>query len=37
MLNERFTDAAANALWSRTEVVWGLFSVPDRLSASWAT
>ena len=31
MLNERFTDAAANALWSRTEVVWGLFSVPDRL------
>ena len=31
VLNERFTDAAANALWSRTEVVWGLFSVPDRL------
>jgi SAM-dependent methyltransferase len=31
VLNERFTDAAANAMWSRTEVVWGLFSVPDRL------
>jgi SAM-dependent methyltransferase len=31
VLNERFTDAAASALWSRTEVVWGLFSVPDRL------
>jgi SAM-dependent methyltransferase len=31
VLNERFTGAAANALWSRTEVVWGLFSVPDRL------
>jgi SAM-dependent methyltransferase len=31
VLNERFTHAAADALWSRTEVVWGLFSVPDRL------
>jgi SAM-dependent methyltransferase len=31
VLNERFTDAAADTLWSRTEVVWGLFSVPDRL------
>jgi SAM-dependent methyltransferase len=31
VLNERFTAAAADALWSRTEVVWGLFSVPDRL------
>ena len=31
VLNERFTDAAADALWSRTEVVWGLFAVPDRL------
>jgi len=31
VLNERFTDAAADTQWSRTEVVWGLFSVPDRL------
>ena len=31
VLNERFTDAAADALWSRTDVVWGLFAVPDRL------
>ena len=31
VLNERFTDAAADALWSRTEMVWGLFSVPERL------
>jgi SAM-dependent methyltransferase len=31
VLNERFTDAAADALWSSTEVVWGLFAVPDRL------
>ncbi len=31
VLNERFTDAAAEPLWSRTEVVWGLFAVPDRI------
>jgi len=31
VLNERFTDAAAGTLWSRTEVVWGLFSIPERL------
>ena len=31
MLNERFTDAVADTLWSRAEVVWGLFSVPDRV------
>jgi SAM-dependent methyltransferase len=31
VLNERFTDAAAEALWSRSEVVWGLFAVPDRV------
>jgi SAM-dependent methyltransferase len=30
ILNERFTDAAADAQWSRTEVVWGLFAVPDQ-------
>ncbi len=31
VLNERFTASAADALWSTTDVVWGLFSVPDRL------
>jgi SAM-dependent methyltransferase len=31
VVNERFTDAAAEALWSRPEIVWGLFAVPDRL------
>jgi SAM-dependent methyltransferase len=31
VLNERFTASAAYAMWSRTEVVWGMFSVPDRL------
>lgn len=31
ILNERFTDAAAEALWSRTDPVWGLFAVPDRI------
>lgn len=31
VLNERFTDAAAEPLWSSTEVVWGLFAVPDRI------
>jgi SAM-dependent methyltransferase len=30
ILNQRFTDAAADAQWSRTEVVWGLFAVPER-------
>lgn len=30
-MNERFTDAAADGLWSSPEVVWGLFAVPDRL------
>lgn len=31
VLNERFTGAAAEPLWSSTEVVWGLFAVPDRI------
>jgi SAM-dependent methyltransferase len=30
VVNERFTDAAAEALWSSPEVVWGLFGMPDR-------
>jgi SAM-dependent methyltransferase len=30
VVNERFTDAAADERWARTEVVWGLFAVPDR-------
>lgn len=30
VVNERFTDAAAEDLWSRPEVVWGLFAVPER-------
>jgi SAM-dependent methyltransferase len=30
VLNERFTDAAAEAMWTRPEMVWGLFAVPER-------
>src|SRR3954451_16034336 len=30
VMNERFTDAAAEELWSRPSVVWGLFEVPER-------
>ena len=30
VLNERFTDAAAEERWTRTEIVWGLFSTPER-------
>lgn len=30
VVNERFTDAAAETLWSAPEIVWGLFAVPDR-------
>jgi ubiquinone/menaquinone biosynthesis C-methylase UbiE len=30
VVNERFTDAAAEGMWSRTDAVWGLFAVPDR-------
>ena len=29
-MNERFTDAAAEDMWARPEVVWGLFAVPER-------
>jgi SAM-dependent methyltransferase len=31
LVNERFTDAAADAQWARSEVVWGLFAVPERV------
>ncbi len=30
VMNERFTDAAAEDMWARPEVVWGLFAVPER-------
>src|SRR5919112_6187955 len=30
VMNERFTDAAAEGMWSRPDPVWGLFAVPDR-------
>jgi len=30
IMNERFTDAAADELWLRTEIVWGLFAIPER-------
>ena len=30
VMNERFTDAAAEDLWLRPEAVWGLFAVPER-------
>jgi SAM-dependent methyltransferase len=30
VMNERFTDAAAEDLWLRPGVVWGLFAVPER-------
>jgi SAM-dependent methyltransferase len=30
VMSEHFTDAAAEELWARPEVVWGLFAVPDR-------
>jgi SAM-dependent methyltransferase len=30
VVNERFTDAAADAMWARAEPVWGLFAVPER-------
>ncbi len=28
-MNERFTDAAADEMWARPQVVWGLFAVPE--------
>ena len=30
VMNERFTDAAAEDMWARPDVVWGLFAVPER-------
>ena len=30
IVNERFTDAAAEEMWARPDVVWGLFAVPER-------
>ena len=30
VVNERFTDAAADAMWALPEPVWGLFAVPER-------
>jgi SAM-dependent methyltransferase len=30
VLNEQFTDAAADAAWTAPEVRWGLFGIPDR-------
>ena len=30
VVNERFTDAAADDLWATQDVVWGLFAVPER-------
>ena len=29
IVNERFTDAAAEDMWARSDVVWGLFAVPE--------
>jgi SAM-dependent methyltransferase len=30
VMNERFTDAAAEELWLRPDMVWGLFATPER-------
>src|SRR5881409_2161809 len=30
VVNDRFTDAAADELWSRVDPVWGIFAVPER-------
>ena len=30
VMNERFTDAAAEDVWFRPDAVWGLFAVPER-------
>jgi SAM-dependent methyltransferase len=30
VMNERFTDAAAEDMWSRPDTAWGLFAVPER-------
>ena len=29
IVNERYTDAAAEGMWRRPEMAWGLFSVPE--------
>lgn len=31
LMNERFTDAAAEEMWLRPEVVWGLFATPEAI------
>jgi SAM-dependent methyltransferase len=30
VVNERFTDASAEEMWRREDVVWGLFAIPER-------
>ena len=30
IVNARFTNGAAESMWRRPEVVWGLFAVPER-------
>ncbi len=30
VVNERYTDSAAAGMWARSEVVWGLFEIPER-------
>jgi SAM-dependent methyltransferase len=30
VMNERFTDAAAEEMWARSDVAWGLFAVPEQ-------
>jgi SAM-dependent methyltransferase len=30
VMNERFTDAAAEGMWAEPDMVWGLFGVPER-------
>jgi SAM-dependent methyltransferase len=30
VVNERFTDGAAEDMWAKSDVVWGLFAVPER-------
>src|SRR6476659_8253079 len=29
-MNDRFTDVAAEGMWARTEIAWGLFAAPER-------
>ena len=29
IMNERFTDAAAEERWTRSDIVWGLFATPE--------